>query len=100
MIASIQKEKAELFLKYHHDKEILVLLNSWDIGSSKLIEASGYKAIATTTPGMSAARMRSEISRAISSNAPRLSNMSSTSSRRFNSRVVYLLVVTGFVIIK
>jgi hypothetical protein len=49
MISSIQKEKAELFLKYHHDKETLVQLNSWDIGSSKLLEASGYKAIATTS---------------------------------------------------
>jgi len=54
MVPSIQKEKAELFLKYHHDKEILVLLNSWDIGSSKLIEASGYKAIATTSMGIAA----------------------------------------------
>ena len=54
MVSSNQKEKAELFLKYHHDKEILVLLNSWDIGSSKLIEASGYKAIATTSMGVAA----------------------------------------------
>jgi len=54
MVSSIQKEKAELFLKYHKDKEILVLLNSWDIGSSKLIEASGYKAIATTSMGIAA----------------------------------------------
>lgn len=54
MVSSVQKEKAELFLKYHHDKEILVLLNSWDIGSSKLIEASGYKAIATTSMGIAA----------------------------------------------
>ena len=54
MVSSIQKEKAELFLKYHHDKEILVLLNSWDIGSSKLVEASGYKAIATTSMGIAA----------------------------------------------
>jgi 2-methylisocitrate lyase-like PEP mutase family enzyme len=54
MVSSIQKEKAEQFLKYHHDKEILVLLNSWDIGSSKLIEASGYKAIATTSMGIAA----------------------------------------------
>ena len=52
MVSSIQKEKAELFLKFHEDKEILVLLNSWDIGSSKLIEASGYKAIATTSMGI------------------------------------------------
>lgn len=55
MVSNIQKEKAELFLKFHQDKEILVLLNSWDIGSSKLIEASGYKAIATTSMGIAAA---------------------------------------------
>jgi len=54
MVSSIQKEKAEMFLKYHQDKEILVLLNSWDIGSSKLIEACGYKAIATTSMGIAA----------------------------------------------
>ncbi|MBS1518338.1 MAG: isocitrate lyase/phosphoenolpyruvate mutase family protein [Bacteroidetes bacterium] len=55
MISKSQKEKAELFLKYHHDKELLVLLNSWDAGSSRLIEASGFKAIATTSMGVSAA---------------------------------------------
>jgi 2-methylisocitrate lyase-like PEP mutase family enzyme len=33
---------------------MLVLLNSWDIGSSKLIEACGYKAIATTSMGIAA----------------------------------------------
>jgi 2-methylisocitrate lyase-like PEP mutase family enzyme len=54
MVPSIQKEKAKLFLKYHQDKEILVLLNSWDVGSSKLIEACGYKAIATTSMGIAA----------------------------------------------
>ncbi len=54
MVSNIQKEKAEMFLKFHHDKEILVLLNSWDIGSSKLIEACGYKAIATTSMGIAA----------------------------------------------
>jgi len=54
MVSRIQKEKAELFLKFHHDKEILVLLNSWDIASSKIIEASGYKAIATTSMGIAA----------------------------------------------
>ena len=54
MVSSIQKEKAEVFLKFHQDKEILVLLNSWDIGSSKLIEACGYKAIATTSMGIAA----------------------------------------------
>jgi 2-methylisocitrate lyase-like PEP mutase family enzyme len=54
MVSSIQMEKAERFLQFHHDDEILVLLNSWDVGSSRLIEASGYKAIATTSMGMAA----------------------------------------------
>ena len=54
MVSSSQKEKAELFLKFHQDKEILVLLNSWDISSSKIAEASGYKAIATTSMGIAA----------------------------------------------
>ncbi len=54
MVSSIQKEKAELFLNFHHDKETLLLLNSWDIGSSKLIEACGFKAIATTSMGIAA----------------------------------------------
>jgi 2-methylisocitrate lyase-like PEP mutase family enzyme len=54
MASSIQKENADLFLKFHHDKEILVLLNSWDVGGSKLIQASGFKAIATTSMGIGA----------------------------------------------
>ncbi len=54
MVSSIQKEKADAFLKFHYDKEILVLLNSWDAGSSKLVEACGYKAIATTSMGIAA----------------------------------------------
>src|SRR5512142_2137313 len=54
MVPVNQKEKAEMFLKYHQDPEILVLLNSWDPGSSKLIEACGYKAVATTSMGIAA----------------------------------------------
>lgn len=54
MVSQNQKEKAELFLKLHHGEDILVLLNSWDPGSSRLIEASGFKAIATTSMGVSA----------------------------------------------
>ena len=55
MVSTIQKKNAELFLKFHQDDEMLVLLNSWDIGSSKLIEACGFKAIATTSMGIAAA---------------------------------------------
>ena len=54
MVSSIQREKAELFLTLHHGEDILVLLNSWDAGSSRLVEASGYKAIATTSMGIAA----------------------------------------------
>jgi 2-methylisocitrate lyase-like PEP mutase family enzyme len=54
MVSNIQKEKAERFLKFHHDQEILVLLNSWDIGTSKLVEACGFKAVATTSMGIAA----------------------------------------------
>ena len=54
MISQNQKNKASDFLKLHNNEEILVLLNSWDPGSSKLIEASGFKAIGTTSMGISA----------------------------------------------
>src|SRR6266542_5636492 len=54
MVTTNQKTKAEQFLKLHQDKEILVLLNAWDPGSAKLVEASGLKAIATTSMGVSA----------------------------------------------
>lgn len=54
MVSNIQKQKAERFLQLHHDKEVLVLLNSWDIASAKITEACGYKAIATTSMGIAA----------------------------------------------
>ena len=54
-MALSQREKAERFLEYHHGENILVLLNSWDVASSKLIEASGYRAVATTSMGVAAA---------------------------------------------
>lgn len=54
MVSIDQKEKAKRFLQYHRDKEILVLLNSWDIASSRIVEACGYKAVATTSMGLAA----------------------------------------------
>jgi 2-methylisocitrate lyase-like PEP mutase family enzyme len=63
MVSQDQKAKAELFLKFHHDKEILVLLNSWDPGSSRLIEASGFKAIATTSMGIAASLAYPDVAR-------------------------------------
>jgi len=54
MISQNQINKASDFLKLHNGENILVLLNSWDPGSSRLIEASGFKAIGTTSMGISA----------------------------------------------
>jgi len=54
MVPVLQKEKADRFLQFHHDREILVLLNSWDIASSRIVEACGYKAVATTSMGVAA----------------------------------------------
>lgn len=54
MISPEQIQQAQTFLNFHTDKEILVLLNSWDPGSSKLIEANGFKAVGTTSMGISA----------------------------------------------
>ena len=48
MVSKSQKEKADKFLKWHYDQDILVLLNSWDRASSKVVEGCGYKAVATT----------------------------------------------------
>lgn len=55
MVSNIQKEKAERFLQLHYNNKILVLLNSWDAGSSKIIEACGFTSVATTSMGVAAA---------------------------------------------
>lgn len=54
MISQDQIRKASEFLRLHNGEDILVLLNSWDPGSSKLIEAIGFKAVGTTSMGISA----------------------------------------------
>ena len=54
MISQDQVKKALKFLEFHNKKDILVLLNTWDPGSSRLIEALGFKAIGTTSMGVSA----------------------------------------------
>jgi len=54
MVSNTQRDKAERFLNSHRDNEVLVLANSWDIGSSKLMEACGFKAVATTSMGIAA----------------------------------------------
>lgn len=45
-----QAEKAETFRKLHQSG-IFVIPNPWDIGSARMLEAWGYKALATTSAG-------------------------------------------------
>ena len=45
-----QREKAETFRKLHQSGTF-VIPNPWDIGSAKMLEAWGYKALATTSAG-------------------------------------------------
>jgi 2-methylisocitrate lyase-like PEP mutase family enzyme len=49
---STQNEKAELFRKLHHGPEILVLPNVWDCASARIVEETGFPAIATSSAGV------------------------------------------------
>jgi 2-methylisocitrate lyase-like PEP mutase family enzyme len=49
-----QKVLAEEFLKLHHSQRILLLPNAWDVMSAKIYEQFGFKAIGTTSAGISA----------------------------------------------
>src|SRR5580692_12044983 len=51
-VMSVQKEKAELFRRLHHGREILVLPNAWDCASARIFEQAGFPAIATTSAGV------------------------------------------------
>ena len=47
-----QKEKAQAFLELHHQKEILVLPNAWDVPSARVFENAGFPAVATSSAGV------------------------------------------------
>ncbi|MHC4695934.1 MAG: isocitrate lyase/PEP mutase family protein [Planctomycetota bacterium] len=49
-----QRRTAEEFLKLHNAPPILVLPNAWDVVSARLFELEGFKAIGTTSAGISA----------------------------------------------
>jgi 2-methylisocitrate lyase-like PEP mutase family enzyme len=53
MNLELQRQKAEAFRNMHDRKRILVLPNAWDAASAKLFEAAGFRAIATTSAGVS-----------------------------------------------
>lgn len=47
-----QQNQATIFRALHAGPEILLLPNVWDVASARIIEESGYKAIATTSAGI------------------------------------------------
>src|SRR5262245_11509724 len=46
------RHKAETLRALHHADDPLVLPNTWDVASARLIEAAGFPAIATTSSGI------------------------------------------------
>lgn len=49
-----QKQKAQDFLELHRASSIFILPNAWDVASAKIFELEGFKAIGTTSAGISA----------------------------------------------
>lgn len=47
-----QREKAEIFRAYHTQPPILVLANAWDAASARIVEAAGYRAVATSSASL------------------------------------------------
>jgi 2-methylisocitrate lyase-like PEP mutase family enzyme len=47
-----QQEKAKLFRALHTNNRVLLLPNVWDVASARIIEESGFEAIATTSAGI------------------------------------------------
>jgi 2-methylisocitrate lyase-like PEP mutase family enzyme len=47
-----QTEKAELLRQLHHGPGILLLPNAWDCASARILEKSGFPAVATSSAGV------------------------------------------------
>jgi 2-methylisocitrate lyase-like PEP mutase family enzyme len=52
MDSTVVRGNAEAFGKLHVGNDILVLPNVWDVASARIVEAAGYKALATTSAGV------------------------------------------------
>ncbi|UCE22744.1 MAG: isocitrate lyase/phosphoenolpyruvate mutase family protein [Candidatus Aminicenantes bacterium] len=50
-----QRKDSEAFLALHKAPPLLILPNAWDVASAKIFEIEGFKAIGTTSAGISAA---------------------------------------------
>jgi 2-methylisocitrate lyase-like PEP mutase family enzyme len=51
---STQSERAEQFLRRHHEGGPLLIPNPWDAGSARILVSLGFEALATTSGGMAA----------------------------------------------
>ena len=47
-----QRERAEILRRLHQGPPILVLPNVWDVVTARIVEASGFAALATTSAGV------------------------------------------------
>jgi 2-methylisocitrate lyase-like PEP mutase family enzyme len=47
-----QRERAEILRRLHQGPRILVLPNVWDVVTARIVEASGFAALATTSAGV------------------------------------------------
>ena len=47
-----QLEKCEEFSLLHQQDQAFIIPNPWDIGSAKLLQSNGFKALATTSSGL------------------------------------------------
>jgi len=47
-----QQEKCKAFKDLHHTGEAFIVPNPWDLGSAKLLQGLGFKALATTSVGL------------------------------------------------
>jgi 2-methylisocitrate lyase-like PEP mutase family enzyme len=52
MDLAVQKTKAERFRALHTAAEILILCNTSDVGTARVVEAAGYTAVATSSAGV------------------------------------------------
>jgi len=59
-------DKALAFQALHNRRELFILPNAWDAGSAKVLEALGYKALATTSAGLAFALGRRDGEGAVS----------------------------------
>ena len=46
-----QIQKCEAFARLHQSKTAWIIPNPWDVGSAKLLQGKGFKALATTSSG-------------------------------------------------